>query len=424
MKIQEDLKKEREELREQERRRKSEKESGAIVPSSYQDQVPKAREDSEPSKPSSISTIGKPKRMELQPTNIKPVVPNPPRLVSHPSEQLECQATFQPPKSHPVSTTQQLTTPSKRLREDDRAGESPDAFERAVKRPKIATGVTGLRQDTAEGARLRQTLARIQSRPAIQSTISITPLTEVRSPYTQWSAGQTNRPVPRVLDVLAYVTSISPPQQRPIGLKRDFTIRDSSLREDESDVALSVWDEPHGFCPQVGSLVLLRNLKTHHFRGGSLNAYGNECGKKAWAFCGTTAIEKLGLEVGEITEWWSPRETAPPGGSKRPMAGLVPVSTPMDRPVGSDSIFSAADFDEADLHSYKTQDARVAGLSEGQAEPSLQDVPPHDSFGWNDQDFDLKNPPTPEVFAGNPFELPPSSQAVPPEYDDDDFDGI
>lgn len=124
-------------------------------------------------------------------------------------------------------------------------------------------------------------------------------------------------------DVLAVICSVSPHVAKTMGryVKRDLRIMDSSLdrfRESPdkngtiarmpkaamNGIQLSVFVDAERFRPEVGTVALIRNLKTHTWEGVSLNAYEAECKNRAW-FLERQEVE---LELREFFDkeekWW------------------------------------------------------------------------------------------------------------------------
>lgn len=81
-----------------------------------------------------------------------------------------------------------------------------------------------------------------------------------------------------ILAMIEYVSSSTvKPTTAP--LKRDVRIVDPSTNK---KVTLSVFVDPVNFIPKKYDIMLFRNLTTHDFSGGNLNAYPKKCGDKEW----------------------------------------------------------------------------------------------------------------------------------------------
>lgn len=81
-----------------------------------------------------------------------------------------------------------------------------------------------------------------------------------------------------ILAVIDYVSSSTvKPTTAP--LKRDVRIVDPST---DRKVTLSVFIDPVNFIPKQYDIILFRDLTTHDFSGGNLNAYPKKCRGKEW----------------------------------------------------------------------------------------------------------------------------------------------
>ncbi|KAM0511387.1 hypothetical protein ACHAPE_009902 [Trichoderma viride] len=110
-------------------------------------------------------------------------------------------------------------------------------------------------------------------------------------------------------NVLAIVASLSPvePSHLPPGKQRTARIADPSTAK---QVHLTVFLDPDGFTPKVGSAVLLVGVKNHRFDGGSLKKYASDgkrdAGETRWWFEDPWELEWL--DVAGIKEWWKGME--------------------------------------------------------------------------------------------------------------------
>ncbi|KAL7905139.1 hypothetical protein GGI35DRAFT_472001 [Trichoderma velutinum] len=105
------------------------------------------------------------------------------------------------------------------------------------------------------------------------------------------------------VNVLAIVASLSPvePSHLPPGKQRTARIADPSTAK---QVHLTVFLDPEGFTPRVGSAVLLVGVKNHRFDGGSLKKYASD-GKRddrRWWF--EDPWDMSWLDVAGIKSWW------------------------------------------------------------------------------------------------------------------------
>lgn len=119
-------------------------------------------------------------------------------------------------------------------------------------------------------------------------------LTTLRSiphlPYAQnWSC-----------NILAIVASLSPVEASNLPPHRQRTARltDPSTSK---QVHLTVFLDPEGFSPEVGSAVLLVGVKNHRFDGGSLKKYASDRGP--WWFQNPTDLGWC--DVAGIKTWWT-----------------------------------------------------------------------------------------------------------------------
>ena len=128
----------------------------------------------------------------------------------------------------------------------------------------------------------------------ITRPLKLSPLASVTGP---------NRSKNEVHDILAVITHVDAHTYKPPHMprKRDLRIMDTSTSK---RVILSVFTDPVGFEPEVGTVALFRNLTTHDWDGGNLKAYPWLCEAKGWFLPasedlhGGTGIE--GVERGEI----------------------------------------------------------------------------------------------------------------------------
>ena len=111
-----------------------------------------------------------------------------------------------------------------------------------------------------------------------------TPLEPILTPLklsTLASVTGHNRSRNKMVDVLAAVDSVDDftVKRTNMPLKRDIRITDAST---EKKVTLSIFTNPLDIIPTVGTIILFRNLITHDFKGGNLNAYPKQCDGKDW----------------------------------------------------------------------------------------------------------------------------------------------
>ncbi|MCJ1431116.1 hypothetical protein MMC27_000467 [Xylographa pallens] len=109
----------------------------------------------------------------------------------------------------------------------------------------------------------------------------------------------------KVLDIFAVVASVTatlvkcPGMPDGIHYKRELRIADPSTPK---QVMLSVFVAPETFLPAVGTVALFRSVTTNRWDGGSLNAFGRDCGGREWFVpdpWGVPGCDVLGLRM-----WW------------------------------------------------------------------------------------------------------------------------
>ncbi|KAH6608280.1 cyclin-like f-box [Trichoderma cornu-damae] len=96
------------------------------------------------------------------------------------------------------------------------------------------------------------------------------------------------------------------PSHLPPGKQRTARIADPSTAK---QVHLTVFLDPDGFTPRVGSAVLLVGVKNHRFDGGSLKKYASDGERdigKRWWFEDPWELEWL--DVAGIKSWWKGME--------------------------------------------------------------------------------------------------------------------
>ena len=105
-----------------------------------------------------------------------------------------------------------------------------------------------------------------------------------------------------IYDVFAVVYSVSDMvvKRSRMPAKRDIRIVDPST---DKKVLLSVFVDPADFKPRVGQIALIRNLTTHEWDGGMLNAYPKQCGGKEWFIPDPQATPGCNLDF--MREWWT-----------------------------------------------------------------------------------------------------------------------
>ncbi|KAJ9138701.1 Cyclin-like F-box [Pleurostoma richardsiae] len=159
-------------------------------------------------------------------------------------------------------------------------------------------------QRRAETALVQQTSSRPGSSSAnlpwaadaddLSRPLKLTPLRSIPNlPYKQnWTVN--------VLAVVASLSEVQPATLPPYS-QRTARLADPSTAK---QVLLTVFLDPDGFAPRVGSVVLLLGVKNHRFDGGSLKKYGNErpMGGRGWWLEDPTELEWCDVEG--LRRWW------------------------------------------------------------------------------------------------------------------------
>ncbi|KAL8867000.1 MAG: hypothetical protein Q9174_005945 [Haloplaca sp. 1 TL-2023] len=103
-------------------------------------------------------------------------------------------------------------------------------------------------------------------------------------------------------DVLALIVSVNPEviKRKSMPPKRDLRIMDISTIK---KVALSVFFDAENFNPPPGTVVLFKNLTTHEFDGGCLNAFPKDCQGKDWFIPDPPGFENG--EVAQLKDCWA-----------------------------------------------------------------------------------------------------------------------
>ncbi|MCJ1385996.1 hypothetical protein MMC17_009121 [Xylographa soralifera] len=109
----------------------------------------------------------------------------------------------------------------------------------------------------------------------------------------------------KVLDIFAVVHSVTSALVKCTGMpdgihyKRELRITDPSTPK---LVMLSVFVAPEAFLPAVGTVALFRNVTTNRWDGGSLNAFGRDCGGREWFVPDPRDVP--GCDVLGLRMWW------------------------------------------------------------------------------------------------------------------------
>jgi len=129
-----------------------------------------------------------------------------------------------------------------------------------------------------------------------------TPLQPIERPLrlsTLASVTGVNRSRNKVVDILALVHSVDDSTVKPVHLplKRDIRITDGST---DRPITVSIFVDPVDCIPSVGEIVLFRNLVTHDWKQGALNAYPKYCDGKDWYIPDPERVEGRGLELKDL----------------------------------------------------------------------------------------------------------------------------
>ncbi|POS73783.1 hypothetical protein DHEL01_v207818 [Diaporthe helianthi] len=130
----------------------------------------------------------------------------------------------------------------------------------------------------------------------LSKPLKLTPLKAIpHLPYKQnWAVN--------VIAVVTWLSDVEPALLPGyVGKQRTARLADSST---EKQVLLTVFLDPDGFTPAVGSVVLLLGVKNHRFDGGSLKKYGNERPRPGtnWWFEDPADVEWCDVEG--LKAWW------------------------------------------------------------------------------------------------------------------------
>ena len=109
----------------------------------------------------------------------------------------------------------------------------------------------------------------------------------------------TNATRNKQVNILAMIEYVSNTTVKPTTapLKRDVRLVDSST---DKKVTLSVFVDPVNFIPKKYDIMLFRNLTTHDFSGGNLNAYPRKCKGKEWCILNPYHAEECDMKSMEV----------------------------------------------------------------------------------------------------------------------------
>ncbi len=154
--------------------------------------------------------------------------------------------------------------------DDARAGSSDDQAS-SVSKPKIR-------------------LPQQESTRALPSPLQLSTLASITG-----TSATRNKQV-NILAMIEYV-SISTVKPATAPLKRDVRLVDPST---DRKVTLSVFVDPVNFIPKEYDIMLFRNLTTHDFSGGNLNAYPKKCRGTEWYILNPYNIKECDMRSMEV----------------------------------------------------------------------------------------------------------------------------
>ena len=129
----------------------------------------------------------------------------------------------------------------------------------------------------------------IQAQPTLERVASPLQLS------TLASVTGTNASRNKQVNILAMIEHVSSSTVKPTTapLKRDVRIVDPST---DQKVTLSVFIDPVNFVPKEYDIMFFRNLTTHDFSGGNLNAYPKKCRGKDWYILNPYEIDECDMK--------------------------------------------------------------------------------------------------------------------------------
>lgn len=172
---------------------------------------------------------------------------------------------------------------------------------------RLPSGSSTVRPDSQPqrdgGTQRHNTFFSSQPLRPIERPLNVLTLSELVYPY---------KPLPKrnyICDVFAVISWIAPTvvKRQHMSPKRDLRILDPTIEQRKPrGVQVSVFADAAGFQPPVGTIALLRSLKTHEWDGVSLNAYEKECMGREWFISDPAKLK--GYDVPAMKEWWERRE--------------------------------------------------------------------------------------------------------------------
>lgn len=157
-------------------------------------------------------------------------------------------------------------------------------------------------QVSKETIKERRQEAELKQQPgnALSKPLKLTPLKAIpHLPYKQnWAVN--------VLGVVTWLSDVEPALLPGyVGKQRTARLADPST---DKQVLLTVFLDPDGFAPAVGSVVLLLGVKNHRFDGGSLKKYGNEKPQPGTNWWLEDPADVEWCDVEGLKSWWKTQQ--------------------------------------------------------------------------------------------------------------------
>ena len=159
-----------------------------------------------------------------------------------------------------------------------------DAQPRSSDEPLSSASISNIPLSQKDPTKARVSAERSQSPLQLSTLASITGIYATRNKQVN------------ILAMIEYVSgSTVKPTTAP--LKRDVRIVDPST---DRKVTLSIFIDPVNFVPMKYDIILFRDLTTHDFSGGNLNAYPKKCRGKEWYVVNPYDFEECDMKSMEV----------------------------------------------------------------------------------------------------------------------------
>ena len=209
------------------------------------------------------------------------------------------------------STTLAMIDPKKRKRSSASLDLDPDLHSLATKADKLRETPSAriIRGQERGAARPRSSDDHVSSASTSNIPFQREALTQARASAEQLlsplqlstlaSITGANATRNRQVNILAMIDYVSSSTVKPTTapLKRDVRIVDPST---DKKVTLSVFIDPVNFIPKKYDIILFRDLTTHDFSGGNLNAYPKKCRGKEWCILNPYDIKECDMKSMEL----------------------------------------------------------------------------------------------------------------------------